>query len=150
PSVHSIPTSGPKAYSFVLVWSAGWAVIGSLVASGVVFALSVRDVGPLVFMSVLFAEVVGFTALLSARLVFPLYVRLPLPVRLAFQVLTLFAGTVLGSFAILATQPLYLLANLRLMAMIVLINAVLAILVGFALHTYDAMRRQIEAAFEMQ
>ncbi len=145
-----LPASGPRAWRFVIGWAAGWAVVGTTVAAGIVFALSAKDVRPLALTSVLFAEVVGFTALLSARLAFPLYVRLPLPVRLALQVLTLFAGTILGSAAILATQPLYLLANLRLMAMIVLINAVLAVLVGLALHTYDAMRRQLELAFEMQ
>lgn len=149
-SSNSMPTTGARAYRFVLGWSAGWALVGGLVAAAIVFALNVRDLAPLVLTSVLFAEVVGFTALLSARLVFPFYVRMVLPVRLAFQALTLFAGTVFGSAAILATQPLYLLANLRLMAMIVLINAVLAVMVGFALHTYDSMRRQIEASFDMQ
>jgi sigma-B regulation protein RsbU (phosphoserine phosphatase) len=63
------------------------------------------------------------------------------------QVATLVVGTVAGSAAILLTQPLYLLANLRLVAVIVLINAVLAVFVGIAVHTYDAMRRELEANF---
>jgi sigma-B regulation protein RsbU (phosphoserine phosphatase) len=63
------------------------------------------------------------------------------------QILTLVVGTVAGSGAIFAAQPLYLLANFRLVAVIVLINAVLAVFVGILLHTYDAMRRQLEANF---
>lgn len=124
-----------------------WAAIGGLVAAGIAFSVQRADLGPLLTTSVLFAEVVGFTSLLSARLVFPFWVRLALPVQVALQVVTLFAGTVLGSAAVLTTQPLYSLANWRLVAVIVLVNASLAVLAGVALFTYDTMRRQIEASY---
>jgi sigma-B regulation protein RsbU (phosphoserine phosphatase) len=99
-------------------------------------------------MSTLFAEVVGFTALISARVIFPLFSKLPYAVRLVLQVVTLFSGTLFGSAAILWAQPLFSLARLRTVIMIVLVNAALAVVVGIALHTYDAMRRQIEASYE--
>jgi hypothetical protein len=62
--------------------------------------------------SVLFAEVVGFTALVSARLIFPLYARF---LRVAYRRADRDARRRhrRGSAAILATRPLYLLANLR-------------------------------------
>lgn len=139
--------TGEVAWRFILSWAAGWALAGSAVAAGIMFSRGSIDLGPLLVSSVLFAEVVGFTALVSARLVFPLYSRLPLALRVIVQVATLVVGTVAGSAAILLTQPLYLLANLRLVAVIVLINAVLAVFVGIAVHTYDAMRRELEANF---
>jgi serine phosphatase RsbU (regulator of sigma subunit) len=148
PSDHAIGApSGARAWRFTVAWASGWALVGFAVAAGIKFTGGATDLGPLVLSSVLFAEVVGSTALVSARLVFPYYARLPFALRVVLQILTLVVGTVAGSAAIFAAQPLYLLANLPLVAMIVLINAVLAVLVGILLHTYDAMRRQLEANY---
>lgn len=141
------PSTAAGAWRFIVSWAAGWALVGFAVALGITFSRGQSGLRPLLVSSVLFAEVVGFTALVSARLVFPFYARLPFALRAVLQVLTLVTGTVAGSAAILATQPYYLLANYRLIAVIVLINAVLAVFVGIVLHTYDAMRRQLEANF---
>ncbi len=135
------------AWRFMLSWATGWAFVGFAVAAGIAFSRGQTEFRPLFVSSVLFAEVVGFTALVSARLVFPFYAKLPLVLRAVLQVLTLVTGTVAGSAAIVAAQPLYLLHQYRLIAVIVLINAVLAVFVGIVLHTYDAMRRQLEANF---
>jgi serine phosphatase RsbU (regulator of sigma subunit) len=139
--------AGPRAWRFTVIWALGWALAGLAVAAGIAFSRGSVDLVPLLISSALFAEVVGCTALVSARLVFPFYARLPFALRVALQVLTLVVGTVAGSAAIFAAQPLYLLANFRLVAVIVVINAVLAVFVGILLHTYDAMRRQLEANF---
>jgi serine phosphatase RsbU (regulator of sigma subunit) len=139
--------AGAGAWRFIVIWATGWALAGFAVAAGIAFSRGSEDLGPLLLSSALFAEVVGCTALVSARLVFPFYARLPFALRVALQILTLVVGTVAGSAAIFAAQPLYLLANFRLVAVIVLINAVLAVFVGIVLHTYDAMRRQLEANF---
>jgi len=139
--------AGAGAWRFTVVWALGWAAAGFAVAAGITFSRGSSDFGPLLISSILFAEVVGCTALVSARLVFPFYARLPLALRGGLQIVTLVVGTVAGSGAIFAAQPLYLLANYRLVAVIVLINAVLAVFVGILLHTYDAMRRQLEANF---
>ncbi len=145
------PVDGSAAvsYRFLAAWALGWAVIGAVVAAGIAFTRETADLKPLFLESVLFAEVVGFTSLTSARLVFPFYTRLPDFVRLALQVFTLFSGTVFGSVAILATQPLYSLARPKTVAVIVLINATFAVIVGIALHTYDRMRLQIEASYRV-
>lgn len=144
-----LPPVSPRALGnrFLALWAAGWGLTGAVVAAGIHFAVPSTDLGPLLTTSVLFAEVVGFTALLSARQVFPLFSRLAFPVRLGLQVVTLCSGTVFGSVAVLAAQPLFSLANIRLVSVIVAINAILAVLVGIALHTYDTMRNQIEASF---
>ncbi len=132
---------------FLVAWALGWGAVGALTALGISFSQQSLDLRPVLLVSLMFAEVVGFTALLSARIVFPLFGSLPYSVNLALQVLTLFSGTVFGSALILISQPLFSLARIRTIAMIVVVNAVLAIVVGLALYTYDSMRKQIEASF---
>ncbi|MFQ5877445.1 MAG: PP2C family protein-serine/threonine phosphatase [Acidobacteriota bacterium] len=132
---------------YLLAWAAAWALVGSLVAAGISFSQEDLDLGPVLLVSVLFAEVVGFTALLSARVVFPLFGGLPSAVNIGLQVLTLISGTVFGSALVLISQPLFSLARLRTVSMMVAVNAALAIVVGTALYTYDSMRRQIEASY---
>ncbi|HKQ60651.1 MAG TPA: PP2C family protein-serine/threonine phosphatase [Candidatus Polarisedimenticolaceae bacterium] len=131
---------------FIAGWGAAWAVVGLLVAGGVVLLQPV-DFGPLLALSVLFAEVVGFTAFTSVRLIFPLFGRLPYLVRLAFEVLTLFGGTVFGSAIVFAFFTLYVVARPRTALLIVAVNALIAVMVGISLHTYDSMRRQIEGSY---
>ena len=139
--------AGAGVWRFTVLWALGWAVAGFAVAAGITFSRGSSAFVPLLISSLLFAEVVGWTAVVSARLIFPFYARLPFALRVVLQILTLVVGTVAGSGAIFAAQPLYVLANFRLVAVIVLVNAVLAVVVGIMLHTYDAMRRQLEANF---
>ena len=149
----SIGRPGPGAGAvspvvrFLTAWAFGWALVGSLVAAGITFTNQGLDLGPVLLVSLLFAEVVGFTALLAARVLFPWFARLPYALGLALQVLTLFSGTVSGSAMILMAMPYFSLARPRTVAMIIVVNAVLAVAVGIALHTYDTMRRQIEESY---
>ena len=132
---------------FLLGWALAWAAIGCLVAVGITVTRGTGDFMPILQVSVLFAEVVGFTALTSARLVFPLFARLPYAASLPLQIFTLFSGTVFGSVAALTTQPLFSVARPKTVAVIVLVNAVMAVIIGISLHTYDSMRRQIEESY---
>ena len=87
----SLPlTTAPATppYRFLLAWAVGWAVAGALVGGGIAFTLERLGPGPILVMSIVFAEVVGFTALVSARTIFPLFKKLPYTVRLAMQVLS--------------------------------------------------------------
>jgi len=131
----------------LLAWGLGSLLVGTVVAGGIAFTRQGMDLWPVLLISILFAEVVGFTALLSARVVFPLFDRLPYTVNLGLQILTLFSGTLFGSAMILMSQPYFALARLRTVAMIVLVNAVLSVIVGIALRTYDSMRDQIERQY---
>jgi serine phosphatase RsbU (regulator of sigma subunit) len=144
-SAASIAMPPPR---LLLSWGLGSGLIGVLVAAGISFTRETTAFGPLLLCSALFAEVIGFTALLSARLVFPLFERLPYAANLGLQVLTLVSGTLFGSLTVILAQPYFALARIRTVAMIVVVNAVFGVLVGVALRTYDSMRHQIEAQFQ--
>ena len=132
----------------MLLWGAGWAVAGSLVAAAIAVSLErTPDLLPLLGQSVLFAELVGFTALVSSRVIFPHFTKFPWSVRLLLQPLTLFSATLFGSAVIAVAMPLFTLARLRTVAVVVVVNAMLAVVVGIALHTYETMRRQIEESY---
>ena len=137
----------PPRLGFVFGWALGWAVVGALVAVAIAVAFEDTDLEPVLVLGILFAETVGLTALVSARVVFPLFSRLPYALRLGLQVLTLFSGTLFGSVAVIAVLPRFVLGSFRLVATLVLVNAALAVVVGIALHTYDSMRRQIAASY---
>lgn len=139
--------AAPGRY-FLVTWTLAWAAVGVAVAVGVSIVVDV-DLGPVLRLSVLFAEVVGFSAYTSARLVFPLLAHLPGALRLVLDTLIVLAGTVFGSLVVALTDPLYLLRQIDLVLLILAFNAALAALVAVALGTYDRMRRQIEASYRV-
>jgi serine phosphatase RsbU (regulator of sigma subunit) len=141
--------SWAPSFGQIAGWALAWAGVGVLVAAAIAFTSDEMAPGPTLVVSVLFAEVIGATALISARVVFPMFVRLPYALRVVLQILTLFSGTVLGSVAVVLAYPLFSLAQARLVGVIVIVNATLAVVVGIALHTYYSMRRQIEASYRL-
>jgi serine phosphatase RsbU (regulator of sigma subunit) len=139
------PATAPPAWRFIVGWTLCWALVGCAVAAGFAFATDV-DFWPALRVSILFAEVVGYTAFVSARMIFPLFVRLPYGLRLFFEILTVLSATIFGSAVVIFVQPLFSLAQPRAVALIVLANAAVAVVVGISLSTYDRMRAQIEAS----
>ena len=135
-------------HRFLLGWTAAWLAVGVGVAAGFSFGARVEFL-PVLRLSVLFAEVVGFSAYTSVRLVSPLLARLHGALRLTLDSLIVLAGTVFGSIAVLLTDPFFLLARPRTVLLILALNALLAAGVAVALGTYDRMRRQIEASFRV-
>ena len=131
---------------FALLWALIWATAGFAVAIGITIGTG-ADFFPALRLSLMFAEVVGFAALISARVVFPRLASLPYLLFLPLQVLTLLSVTVFGSIAVAITQPLFVAARVTTAILIIVINATLAVAVGIGLHTYDSMRRQIEDQF---
>jgi serine phosphatase RsbU (regulator of sigma subunit) len=153
PEARRVSLPAPKSVAMppkrlLAAWGLGCFLVGACIAAGIAFTRSGAELAPTLFMCILFAEVVGFTALLSTRMVFPLFERMPAAANLGLQILTLLSGTVFGSIVVIATQPYFALAHFRTVAMIVLVNAVLGVIVGIALRTYDSMREQIQAQFE--
>jgi serine phosphatase RsbU (regulator of sigma subunit) len=144
--VRELPAAVSPAWRFILGWTLSWALVGCAVAAGFAFATDVAF-WPALRVSILLAEVVGFTAFVSARMVFPLFVRLPYGLRLVLEVLTVLSATFFGSAAVVLLQPLFSLAQPRAVALIVLANSALAVIVGISLSTYDRMRAQIEASY---
>ena len=148
-AVQNSPSGPVTTWRFVLLWGAGWAAVGSLVAAAIAFSVENKpDITPFLVQSVLFAEVVGFTALVSSRFIFPYFTRLSWAVRILLRALTLFSATLFGSGVIAIAMPLFTLARLRTVAIVVVVNATLAVVVGIALHTYESMRRQIEESYQ--
>ena len=135
-------------HSFLLGWTAAWLGVGVVVAAGISLGAGVPFL-PALRQSVLFAEVVGFSAYTSVRLVSPLLARLHGALRLTLDSLIVLAGTVFGSIAVLLTDPFFAVAQYRYVLLILGVNALLAVGVAVALGTYDRMRRQIEASYRV-
>jgi len=95
-------------------------------------------------MSIVFANVVGFAAVLTARFVLPKYSGLPVYLRVPLAGLTLVAGGVLGSGLAILVNPLVVLYQLRIGLMVLTVNGVLALAVGLVTFTYGQMRIQME------
>ena len=141
-------TAAP-ARGFVLGWLTAWAVVGCAIAGGIVF-LTDADLLPALKVSVLFAQVVGMTAYTSARMIFPLFARLPLVLRGLLQLFSVLSGTVFGTVAVALLNPLYFAGARRAVLLIVLANAVLALVVALALSTYDTMKKRVEESYALE
>ena len=135
-------------WHFLAAWTTAWLAVGVVFAAGVSFAAGVEFV-PVLRLSVLFAEVVGYSAYISARLVFPLLARLPGALSVVLDALIVLSGTIFGSILVILSDPFYVLAQPRAALFFVAGNAVLAAGVAVALGTYDRMRRQIEASYRV-
>ena len=135
-------------WHFLARWTAAWLAVGVVLAAGISFGAGVELV-PVLRLSVLFAEVVGYSAYISARLVFPLLARLPGVLRVALDALIVMSGTFFGSIFVIASDPFYVAAEPRAALLLVAFNGVLAAGVALALGTYDRMRRQIEASYRV-
>jgi serine phosphatase RsbU (regulator of sigma subunit) len=139
---------GPRRLEAKSLWL--WAMANSLAGLGIggailLFAGSDITARGLIPMSVVFANVVGFAAMLSARFVLPRYSGMPALIRIPLAGLTLLAGGVLGSGIAILVNPLIVLYQLRLGTMVLTVNGVLALVVGLVTYTYEQMRRQIES-----
>ena len=127
------------------LWALANTVVGLLIGSAIhLFAGGDVTASGLIPMSVVFANVVGFAAILTARFVLPHYSGMPAWLRLPLAGLTLVAGGVLGSGLALLVNPLVVLYQMRLAVMVLTINGALALIVGIGAYTYEQMRRIIE------
>ncbi len=139
----------PRVGRFLVGWSLAWAAVGLAVGGAVAWFGEIAP-NPAVPLSVGFALVVGLSSYISARAIFPRFVRLPWAVNLPLQVATLLSAAVFGSVLVILFSPLFFLAQPRVVAAILAVNAVLAVIVGIALSTYDSMRRQIERSYRTE
>ena len=142
------PAVAAPGNRFLLGWTAAWLGVGVVVAAGISIAAAVEFL-PVLQLSVLSAVVVGFSAYTSARVTPPLLARLPGALRLTLDTLIVLAGTVFGSVAVFLTDPFFALAHLRIVLLVLALNAAVAAGVAVALGTYDRMRRQIEASYRV-
>lgn len=127
------------------LWAVANTIAGLVIGAAILLFASGEAInGSLVAMSVVFANVVGFTALVTVRFVLPRYSGFPAYVRLPLAFATLLGGGVLGSGLALLVNPLIILYQVRLAVMVITVNGLLALVVGALVYSYEFLRGQIE------
>ena len=129
-----------------LVWLVSNSLAGAMIGLTVGFFNTGVIEGPTIVISVLFGNVVGFTAFFSASILFPRLRLLARPLRLLLLGITLLTGAVSGSVAVLYAYPLFVARDLSQAASIVAINGVLSVVVGGIVFVYENMRFRLEAS----
>jgi len=129
-----------------LIWLAGNSLAGAVIGLAVGFFNTGVIEQPTIVISVLFGNVVGFTAFFSASVLFPRLRRLARPIRILLLGFTLLTGAVSGSVAVLYAYPLFVARDLSQTAAIVAINGVLSVIVGGIVFVYESMRFKLEAS----
>ena len=153
----TVSTTGASEnpWRFIFFWAMSWAIVGLVVGMVIAVAMAsfsrsplrLGDAWPVLELSVMFAEVIGLTALSSSRLVFPYYASLPYLPRLLLQIATVGGGSFFGTLVVSLMRPLFALHNLSLILSMVLVNASLALVVSIAVNTYENMKRQLERTY---
>lgn len=137
------PAPGVRAAPFgfqVLLWAAGNSLAGAAVGTAVGLLGRDRFEPTVVWIGVLFANVVGFTVLLTSTLLPPRLRSVGPVLRAALVGLALFSGAIAGTALAFYLFPLFVLRDLRQALIIGAINAVLALAVGSVVHVYEALR----------
>ena len=127
-----------------------WIAASSLTGLGVGFGVSVfQGEGverPILVISVLFANVVGLTAMVCSVWLFPELRGRSGLLRFPLLVLALLSGAVFGSVAALGVYPLFVLREPRLAVGVIVLNSVLALVVGGVVLGYEEMRLRLQDA----
>jgi len=128
----------------VALWALGSSLAGLVIGLAVGFFKQGAIEAPIVIISVLFGIVVGFTAMTCAVVLYPRLGGLPPSLRLALIGLALISGSGAGSIAVLTFYPLYVLREPRQAIAVVVINGVLALIVGGVAYAYEGMRLRLQ------
>jgi signal transduction histidine kinase len=129
----------------VLLWAA------SNTAAGTATGLAVgafREGGfepTVLWISILFGNVVGFTVLIASVVLFPRLRGLAPAARVALLGLALLSGSVAGTAIVLYLFPLFVLRDLRQTLAIGAINGLLALVIGGIVHAYETLRWRLQA-----
>ncbi len=97
----------------------------------------------LVWISVLFGNVVGFTVLLTSVVLFPRIRGLPSAARFGLLALALLSGAIAGTAVVLYAYPLYVLRDFRQTVAVMAINGILALILGATVHVYESLRSRL-------
>ena len=127
-----------------------WVAASSLAGLAVGFGVSVfQGEGverPILVISVLFANVVGLTAMVCSVWLFPRLRGHSGLLRFPLLGLALISGAILGSLVVLAAYPLFVFRAPGLAAAVIALNSVLAVVVGGVVLGYEEMRLRLEDA----
>jgi sensor histidine kinase YesM len=128
----------------VPLWAAGSSLAGLVIGLAVGFFKQGGIETPIVVISVLFGNVVGFTAMICAVVLQPRLRGLAPTLRVVLLGLALLSGSVAGSVAVMAFYPLFVLREPRQAVAVVTINAILALIVGGIAYAYEGMRLRLQ------
>ncbi|MBP7149348.1 MAG: PP2C family protein-serine/threonine phosphatase [Acidobacteria bacterium] len=136
----------------IAAWAGGSAVIGGLIGAALGILVVRQDQGFdwwFVKQSVLFAEIIGLSAIIGSRYAFPLLEGMPRLLRHALVLATLIGGALAATALSLALRPgLVFTHKLPYLVGLVGANVVLALLVGGALIAWETLKRRLARAYD--
>jgi sensor histidine kinase YesM len=129
-----------------------WAIANSLAGGLVGLAIALFSGAPGAIarfapVGVLFGNAIGFAAGLSARFVLPRYVALPPYIRFPLAIITLLAGGAFGTVLVIIMNPLAVLYEGRLLSLLLIVDSIVAAVVGLIVYNYERMRDAIELGY---
>ena len=128
------------------LWIAACSLAGLAIGFGVSVFQGDAVERPILVISVLFANVVGLTAMVCSVWLFPRLRGRSGLLRFPLLVLALLSGAVLGSLTVLGAYPLFVFREPRLAVAVVILNSVLALVVGGVVLGYEEMRLRLQDA----
>ena len=128
------------------LWIAASSLAGLAVGLGLSLFQGEGVERPILVISVLFANVVGLTAMVCSVWLFPRLRGRSGLLRFPLLVLALLSGAVLGSLAVLGAYPLFVFREPRLAVAVIALNSVLALVVGGVVLGYEEMRLRLQDA----
>ncbi len=141
-------TFGRMNLRSILSWALAFTVAGALVGFAIGFFSGARTaIATSVRLSILFANAAGFAAVLSARFVLPRYAVLPRFASIPLAVLTLLAGGAFGSALVIFADPVFILYQGRMAAIVIVVDSFLAVTLGLIVYNYEKMRDEIERSY---
>jgi sensor histidine kinase YesM len=132
----------------LIFWFLANSAVGAMV--GVAIALFSQEPGAMVRFvptGILFANAIGFAAGYSARFVLPRYSELPTFIRLPLAIVTLLAGGAFWSALVIFWNPLAVLYQGRLLLLLIVVDSIIAVIVGLIVYNYERLRDQIEQSY---
>ena len=128
------------------LWIAASSLAGLAVGVGLSLFQGDGVERPILIISVLFANVVGLTAMVCSVSLFPRLRGRSGLLRFPLLVLALLSGSVLGSLAVIGAYPLFVFREPRLAVAVIALNSVLALVVGGVVLGYEEMRLRLQDA----
>ncbi len=129
-------------------WALAFTVAGAVVGLAIgFFSGNLTAIPNSIRLSILFANAVGFAAVLSARFVLPRYAAFPRFINIPLAVLTLLAGGAFGSGLIIFADPVFILYQGRMAAIVIVVDGFLAVGLGLIVYNYERMRDEIERSY---